>query len=262
MNKETQKRLAESLTAESTDLIPYLPYLLQDFWSLSSDTDEMAGLLHAHTGFGKESRLLDLACGKGAASVLLAKEFGCTAKGMDLIPAFIAEAREKAEEHGVADRCEFVTGDVNEAVAAEKDYDLVIWGGSGDLLGSYPKTLEGIARTVKPGGYILFDDGYIPDRNRNLRFHHEYLTYPQWEQTFSDNGLTVIALNAATQEAGPEAYMDDLGNIRRRAQELAQRHPDKKALFEGYVKSQQAEYQDLQDGFVPVLWLLKKDTGI
>lgn len=262
MNKETEKRLAESLTAESSDLIPYLPYLLQDFWSLSSDTDEMAGLLRAHTGFGEESRLLDLACGKGAASILLAKEFGCTAKGIDLIPAFIAEAREKAEEHGVANRCEFITGDVNEAVTTERDYDLVIWGGSGDLLGSYPKTLAGIARTINPGGYILLDDGYIPNRERNLRFHHEYLTYPQWEQVFANNNLTVAAFNEAIQEAGPEAYMDDLGNIRKRAEELTERHPDKRALFEGYVKSQQAEYQDLQDGFVPVLWLLKKDTGI
>ena len=31
MNQEVQKRLAESLTADSTDIIPYLPYLLQDF---------------------------------------------------------------------------------------------------------------------------------------------------------------------------------------------------------------------------------------
>ena len=77
MNHEVQKRLAESLTAESIDIIPYLPYLLQDFWSLASDPDEMTSLLRAYTDFGTDSRLLDLACGKGAASIYLAKEFGC-----------------------------------------------------------------------------------------------------------------------------------------------------------------------------------------
>jgi hypothetical protein len=29
-----EEKLAKSLTAESTELIPYLPYLLQDLWEL------------------------------------------------------------------------------------------------------------------------------------------------------------------------------------------------------------------------------------
>ena len=256
MNHEVQKRLAESLTAESTDIIPYL---LQDFWSLASDPDEMTSLLRAYTDFGTDSRLLDLACGKGAASIYLAKEFGCTAKGIDLISEFIAEANEKADEHGVADRCVFVIGDVNEAVTSERDYDLTVWGGAGDLLGSYPKTLEGISFTVKPGGYILLDDGYLPEEQKNLRFHHDYLTKVQWEQVFKENGLTVVACNEAKREVDPSAYAEDLNNIRRRAEELIREHPDKRELFESYVKSQQAEYEDLQDGMIAALWLLQKD---
>lgn len=262
MNTETQKRLAESLTAESTDIIPYLPYLLQDFWSLASDPDEMTNLLRAHTELGANFKLLDLACGKGAASIHLAKELGCTAKGIDLIPEFIAEAKEKAEEHGVSDRCSFITGDVNEAVAYERDFDLAIWGGAGDLLGSYPKTIAGIARTVKPGGYILFDDGYIPNEQQHLRFHHKYLTKAQWSEVFAADGLMEIACNEAEQEVDPTAYAEDLGNIRKRAQELIHQHPEKRDLFEGYVKCQQAEYEDMQDGFVAALWLLKKTNGI
>jgi len=261
MNHEVQKRLAESLTAESTDIIPYLPYLLQDFWSLASDPDEMTSLLRAYTDFGTDSRLLDLACGKGAASIYLAKEFGCTAKGIDLISEFIAEAKEKAEEHGVADRCVFATGDVNEAVTTEQDFDLTIWGGAGDLLGSYPETLEGIARTVKPSGYILLDDGYLPEKPQCLRYHHEYLTKAQWEHAFKENGLTVVACNEAKREVDPSAYAEDLDNIRGRAEELIRQHPDKRELFESYVRSQQAEYEDLQDGMTAALWLLQKTTG-
>ena len=262
MDQETQKRLAESLTADSTNIIPYLPYLLQDFWSLASDPEEMSDLLRAHTSFGPNSSLLDLACGKGAVSIHLAKEFGCTAKGIDLILEFIEEAREKAEEYGVADRCTFVVGDVNEAVAVERSFDLTVWGGAGDLLGGYPKTLYGIARTTRPGGYILLDDGYILDKKRHLRFHHEYLTMAQWERVFAENNLTVVACNKAKQEEDPAAYAEDLGNICMRAGELAKQHPDKRALFNGYVRSQQAEYRDMQDGFVAALWLLKKNDGI
>lgn len=262
MKDDIKKRLAESLTAESTDLIPYLPYLLQDFWSLASETDQMIDLLRAYTDFGPGCRLLDLACGKGAASILLAKELGCTAKGVDLIAAFISEAREKAEEYGVAERCVFVAGDVNEAVKTERGFDLTIWSGAGDLLDGYPNTLRGLARTISAGGYILLDDGYLPSEQQSLRFHHDYLTKPQWERLFADNGLSVIACYETEQEVDPAAYADDLGNIRKRAEELSLKHPDKRELFESYVKSQQAEYEDLQDGCMAALWLLQKTQTI
>lgn len=259
MNEETQNRLAESLTAETTSLIPYLPYLLQDFWSLSCEPEKMIDMLHAHSDFGPDSRLLDLACGKGAAAVCLAKEFGCRARGIDLIPEFIDEAKEKAKEYGVGGLCDFAAGDVNEAVDVERDYDLTIWGGAGDLLGSYPKTIEGIAGTVRQGGYILFDDGYIQDENQKLRFHHDFLTKAQWEQVFKDNHLVVLACREPEEDAEPEDYAEDLGNIRRRAEELIAQFPGRKELFLGYVRSQQAEYEDMQDGFADVTWLLQKE---
>jgi len=31
---DVKEKLAKSLTAETTELIPYLPYLLQDLWEL------------------------------------------------------------------------------------------------------------------------------------------------------------------------------------------------------------------------------------
>lgn len=258
MNNNTEKRLAQSLTASTTDIIEYLPYLLQDFWSLASDPDEMAGVLKAHTEFGTSSSLIDLACGKGAVAINLAKAFGCRAKGIDIMREFIDEAKAKAVEHGVSDRCTFVCGDVNEAVNNEQGYDLAVWGGSGDLLGGCPNTIKGIALTVKPGGYILFDDGYITEEQQSLRFHHDCLTKAQWEQVFYETGLTVIACKEAIEEVNPAEYADDLNNIRKRANELIELHPDKRELFEGYVKNQQSEYEDLQDGLVCALWLLQK----
>ena len=33
-----EEKLARSLTADSTQLIPYLPYLLQDLWELGRNT--------------------------------------------------------------------------------------------------------------------------------------------------------------------------------------------------------------------------------
>ena len=257
MQDKVQKALAESLTSHTTEIIPYLPYLLQDFWSLSSDPAQMIDLLRTHTEFNNACRMLDLACGKEIASVCLAEAFACTAKGIDIIPEFIAEARRKAKEHAVEALCTFVAGDVTEAVNTETDYDLAVWGGAGNLLGSYPATLAGIARTVKPGGFILMDDAYTVNR-QILRFHHDYLTEEEWMRAFAENGLRILSFVKGEQGVTSEAYMEDLNNIRRRAGELSDRHPELSSLFEDYVKNQQCEYEDLQDGVVPVLWLLQK----
>jgi hypothetical protein len=41
MIKEIERKLALSLTAETTGLLSFLPYLLQDFWELGSSPRDM-----------------------------------------------------------------------------------------------------------------------------------------------------------------------------------------------------------------------------
>jgi len=46
--------------------------------------------------------------------------------------------------------------------------------------------------------------------------------------------------------------------ITKRANELILKHPDKKEMFEGYIKSQQDEYDDIDNSISTVTWILKK----
>jgi len=62
-----EEKLAKSLTAESVELIPYLPYLLQDLWELGSSPKDILEMITKHIPVSKETKVLDLACGKGAA---------------------------------------------------------------------------------------------------------------------------------------------------------------------------------------------------
>ena len=100
-NDNTNEKLAKSLTADTTDIIPFLPYLLQDLWELGSSGQEMRELLRPNVPVTAGFTAPDLGCGKGAVSVTLAKALGIRCKGIDLIGDFIHEAREKAIEHGV-----------------------------------------------------------------------------------------------------------------------------------------------------------------
>ena len=130
------EKLAKSLTAESTEIIPFLPYLLQDLWELGSSPKDMIDLISKNMIISKNTKILDLACGKGAVSISIAQRFGCQIKGIDLIPDFIDVAKEKSQEYKVESLCEFVAGDINESVEIEKSYDIVILGAVGEVLGN------------------------------------------------------------------------------------------------------------------------------
>lgn len=98
MNKETERKLAASLTSQSIEILPFIPYFLQDFFELGSSPKDITYLIKQHMPLSAESNFLDLACGKGAVSIGIAKELGNPVKGIDLIPAFIEEAKCKAKE--------------------------------------------------------------------------------------------------------------------------------------------------------------------
>lgn len=260
MTDNTQEKLAKSLTAETTELLPYLPYLLQDFWELGSSPQDIAALLKKYAVPGLQLRTLDLGCGKGAVSVHLARALGARMKGIDLIAEFIAEAKEKALEHGVDALCVFETGDINEAVERERGYDCTILGAVGNVLGTQEETLAKLKGTVRRGGFIIIDDAYLAEdaAAQDVRYaNYEYPTLAQWQQYFAGAGLTLLECLPGAEGAEAEAGSEE---IRRRADELAAQHPDKAALFEGYVQSQLDEYYDLEHTVVGATWILQLNS--
>lgn len=257
MNDQTLEKLAQSLTGDSIDIIPFLPYLLQDLWELGSSPKEMLSLIQNHIPLDEDARVLDLGCGKGAVSIQLAKELKCRIKGIDLLPDFVQYAREKASEYGVDGLCEFEVGDIAEAVQAEHGYDLVIYGAVGNVLGSQYETLKMLSGTVRSGGHILLDDAYLPEGNEGaLLFQGEYPTLPEWKSVISEVRLELAAIHTSDEEKPNNAQ--DFINIKRRAEELSKAYPAKRELFAQYVQNQQNEYADLESSLVGVVFLLDK----
>ena len=262
--KGIEEKLARSLTAETTELLPFLPYLLQDFWELGSDPDVMIKLIEKHVNISENMRILDLACGKGAASVRIAQKLQVGVKGIDLIPDFVEFASKKAQEYDVDGLCHFAVGDINESVKAETGYDCVIYGAAGDVLGSPADTLRKLKSTIKPGGYILIDESYLPDdgKQEDVKYsNYEYLTEKQWLALFSKAGLELLdtVSGADAADANNPDSTKGMAFITARANELIAKHPDKKEIFEGYLRSQQNEYDDIGGSLVCVTWILRGD---
>ena len=260
ISKETEEKLARSLSWETTELLPFLPYLLQDFWELGSDPDVMAEMIGKYIDISDGTKILDLACGKGAVSVKVAQKLQVKVKGIDLMPEFIEYALLKAKEYNVCGFCEFLIDDINEAVKAENGYDCVVFGAAGaEVLGGPAEALDKLKATVKPGGYILIEEGYIPDEGKreDIKYNADaYLHERQWMALFREAGLELVE----TARGHSEGNLDSdsgLAAITNRANELIERHPDKKALFEGYVRNQRSEYADIADSLICVTWVLR-----
>ncbi|GAA1391017.1 methyltransferase domain-containing protein [Pseudonocardia kongjuensis] len=106
------------------------------------------------------STVLDLACGKGEMLCTWARDLGFTGTGVDLSSAFVADARARAAELGVADRVRFTHGDAAGHVA-ERPVDLAAcigatWIGGGDSWRSrFDGTLALLERSLRPGGVLL-----------------------------------------------------------------------------------------------------------
>jgi ubiquinone/menaquinone biosynthesis C-methylase UbiE len=221
----------------------------------------MTQLIKKYVSLSDNAKILDLACGKGAVSVKVAQNLRVKMKGIDITPAFIEYAEQKLKEYGVENLCEFVVGDINEAVKTERDYDCVILGAVGPgVLGGAAETLKKLKAVVKQGGYILIEEGFITDEVSREKIRHNkdvHLTEQQWMDLFRDTGLELVE----TASGFGEGDLDSVSGraaITARANELIEKHPDKKAIFEEYVRGQQNEYDDIDDGLICVTWVLKK----
>ena len=90
--------------------------------SLARKARESVG---AGDGGGRPLRALDLGCGSGMMSVLLAFA-GCEVTGVDFSADMLAQARENARVHGVEGSVAFVRADVHRLPFDDASFDLVL----------------------------------------------------------------------------------------------------------------------------------------
>ncbi len=129
MRPDLARCVAKSLEA-TPELLPYLSELL-------ADLDELGGSSQLILTMLKRQRLppgasvLDLGCGKGAISVLLAEHLGVSVVGIDAFEPFIAHARRLAQERSCGARCNFHCADIRSLEPKQKKFDVVLFVGLG-----------------------------------------------------------------------------------------------------------------------------------
>jgi SAM-dependent methyltransferase len=243
--KSLEQSIVNAMDGTNVDLFPFLPYILQDIWEIGTDPEIIIELIEKHKPVKRNLNILDLGCGKGAVSIMIAKKMGCRCTGIDGMEEFIADAHRKAREHGVDHLCAFEIGDIRHRIRSLPAYEIIILGSIGPVFGNYYDTLSALNKNLLTGGFIIIDDGYIEDESE---FVHPAIA-PRKDVFGQIEKAGMVLVDELI--IGPDTIKDSddfiFERIKDRCNELLGKYPEKKNLFEEYVRVQEVENDVLEN---------------
>jgi SAM-dependent methyltransferase len=166
-------------------------------------SEEKLLLLGRRLGLGPESRVLDIASGRGGPALLLARDFGCTIEGIEIEPVFQEVAVARAEAGGLTALLSFRVANAAKVDLPPETYDAALCLGASFVYGDLAETVATLAPAVKPGGHVVVGEPYwkrlpLPDdyEDRELRL----TTLEGTVMIFETEGLPVVYVIASSED--------------------------------------------------------------
>jgi len=171
------------------------------------------------------SKILDIGCGKGTTSILLAQEYGCNVVGLDLSEDLLRQATAAVKRKGLERKVTFRAGDALNIPFPDNEFDGAIGQAVLILVGDKKKAVGEALRVTKPGGYV----GWLElswrkpvtkeflDGVSNVICAYCMLgveTFENWRKLFEDAGVKGLRISAYTQEfKGMRGMLADEGLV-------------------------------------------------
>jgi ubiquinone/menaquinone biosynthesis C-methylase UbiE len=257
-NVPLEEQVATALET-TPEVLPFLPELLADLDELGTETRDIVEVLRP-LGLPPGARVLDLGCGKGTVALALAGELGLRVLGVDGFAPFVEEAKRRAEERGLSGPCEFRQGDLREVVGEVGGVDVVMLLAVGRVLGDAAETVGALRRCVRPGGYVVINDGFVAegvalDSSRDLA---GYAHLEETRRRMQSHGDRLVRELLPSLEETDAYNASNTEVIRRRAEAIAGRHPEVAERVRGFVAEQERQSRLLTTDLLNALWLLQR----
>ena len=150
-------------------------------------------------GLSESSRILDIGCGTGGQTRVLAQHTPGQITGIDLFPRFIEVFNRAAEDGGLASRVSGRVGSMEDLPYGAEELDLIWCEGAIYNIG-FERGLREWRRLLKPGGFIAVSEAcWLSDERPddiNAFWHQDYPgidTVPRKLQQFQDAGYSLKA---------------------------------------------------------------------
>lgn len=154
-----------------------------------------------------DAQVLDLGSGSGEMLCTWARDYGISGTGVDMSALFTAQAKQRAEELGVARQVRFIHNDAAGYIAAEKA-DVAACVGATWMGGGVAGTIDLLAKSLRKGGVILIGEPYwiqVPATEEIAQgclanAISDFLTLPELIASFGDLGYDVVEMVLANQD--------------------------------------------------------------
>ncbi len=177
----------------------------------------------------KQTRVLDIACGKGSSAIFLAQKYGCCVEGLDISEDLIKEARDFARRKGVSDTVNFRVGDALDLPYSENEFDVAVSQAMLILVSDKRKAVQEAKRVLKPGGnagWLELSWKKHPTKEFLDAVSNQIcgycmtnvLTYENWEKLFHDAGFSQVkVVRSSMIMSGMKGMVQDkgFGNVMR-----------------------------------------------
>ncbi|HEY3051255.1 MAG TPA: methyltransferase domain-containing protein [Gaiellaceae bacterium] len=141
-----------------------------------------------------ESRVLDIACGRGGPALILASSFGCRITGVERAPEFVAAARQRVADAGLSELIEIVESDGRDFPLEPGAWDAALCLGATFVWDDLDGTLSALVPAVRPGGHVVVGEPYWRKRPPEGIDGTGYVSLPETTAKVERHGVTLIGL--------------------------------------------------------------------
>ncbi len=168
---------------------------------------------------GPDTRVLDVAAGRGASTLTLAARFGCEVVGLDYSRRNVELAKLDAGKSGLADRVAFYCGDAERLPFADGTFDAIVCECALCTFPDKQSAAAEFARVLRPGGRVGISDltrrGSLPRELEGLEAWIACIADARPLEEYSAL-LAGAGLNVGVKEEHDRALIDFVERIRSR----------------------------------------------